>query len=97
EVYKRIIRCYIKYALLQNNFDLLSELYDHESLLNSYWSKVTSVQRIANERFVYDFAVKENETFLAGFGGLFIHNTFTMANVIQNVQKPTLVISHNKT
>ena len=23
--------------------------------------------------------------------------TFTMANVIQNVQKPTLVISHNKT
>lgn len=23
--------------------------------------------------------------------------TFTMANVIQNVQKPTLVLSHNKT
>jgi len=23
--------------------------------------------------------------------------TFTMANVIQNIQKPTLVISHNKT
>lgn len=23
--------------------------------------------------------------------------TFTMANVIQNVQRPTLVISHNKT
>ncbi len=23
--------------------------------------------------------------------------TFTMANIIQNVQKPTLVISHNKT
>ena len=23
--------------------------------------------------------------------------TFTMANVIQNIQKPTLVLSHNKT
>jgi len=49
------------------------------------------------ERYVYDFAVADNETFLAGNGGLFVHNTFTMANVIRDINKPTLVIAHNKT
>jgi excinuclease ABC subunit B len=28
---------------------------------------------------------------------MFVHNTFTIAHVIQNVQRPTLVIAHNKT
>lgn len=36
----------------------------------------------------------ENQTLLGVTGS---GKTFTMANVIQNVQKPTLVISHNKT
>jgi len=46
---------------------------------------------------VYDFAVEGNETFLAGHGGLFVHNTFTVANVIAKHDKPTLVLAHNKT
>ncbi|MCR4391416.1 MAG: excinuclease ABC subunit UvrB [Candidatus Acetothermia bacterium] len=46
---------------------------------------------------MYDISVEEDENFLAGRGGLFVHNTFTIAHVIQNVQKPTLVIAHNKT
>jgi excinuclease ABC subunit B len=37
---------------------------------------------------------KENQVLLGVTGS---GKTFTMANVIQNVQKPTLVISHNKT
>lgn len=36
----------------------------------------------------------ENQTLLGVTGS---GKTFTMANVIQNVQKPTLIISHNKT
>jgi excinuclease ABC subunit B len=37
---------------------------------------------------------KENQVLLGVTGS---GKTFTMANVIQNIQKPTLVISHNKT
>ncbi len=62
------------------------------------WARISSISSISyNKKYVYDVSVKDDETFLAGRGGLFLHNTFTMANVIQNVQKPTLIISHNKT
>jgi len=37
------------------------------------------------------------ETFLAGQGGFFVHNTFTISKVIENAQRPVLVMSHNKT
>ena len=37
------------------------------------------------------------ETFFAGRGGMFVHNTYSIANVIQEVQRPTLVLAHNKT
>jgi len=46
---------------------------------------------------VYDIAVEDNENFCAGLGNLFIHNTFTIANIIQELQKPTLVMAPNKT
>jgi excinuclease ABC subunit B len=42
-------------------------------------------------------SVPGSETFFAGFGGLFVHNTFTMAHVIEQVQKPTLIMAPNKT
>ncbi|HSD86002.1 MAG TPA: helicase-related protein [Kofleriaceae bacterium] len=59
---------------------------------------MAKVDRIRYERpYVYDLSVPGAETFLAGHGGLFVHNTFTIANVIQRVQRPTLVMAHNKT
>ncbi len=62
------------------------------------WTKVAHVDTIvSHEPYVYDLSVADNETFLAGSGGLFLHNTFTMAKVIARVQKPTLILSHNKT
>ena len=42
-------------------------------------------------------SVKDTETFLAGFGGLVVHNTFTISETIARVGKPTLVLAHNKT
>jgi excinuclease ABC subunit B len=67
-------------------------------LANVHWSPVVSANSIiAQRQHVYDFSVAGYETFLTGSGGLFVHNTFTAANVIERVQKPTLVIAHNKT
>jgi len=37
------------------------------------------------------------ETFLAGVGGFFVHNTFTIANIVAQTQRPALVMAHNKT
>src|SRR5207245_2668462 len=51
----------------------------------------------ATSQFVYDFSVAGYETFLTGRGGVFVHNTFSAAHVIQRVQRPALVIAHNKT
>ncbi|MCX6790380.1 MAG: excinuclease ABC subunit UvrB [Candidatus Kaiserbacteria bacterium] len=68
-----------------------------DSLLGLFWSPIKEIKKVKGEHFVYDFAVEENETFLAGQGGLFVHNTFTVANVIAEHDKPTLVMAHNKT
>ncbi len=74
---------------------LLNEL---EALMNCRWVVPSEIEQIkSQEKYVYDFSVDQNETFLAGLGGLYVHNTFSMANVIQSVRKPTLIISPNKT
>jgi excinuclease ABC subunit B len=62
------------------------------------WTLITAVEPVDyRERFVYDLSVPGAENFLAGSGGFFVHNTFTIANVVAQVQKPTLVMAHNKT
>ena len=69
-----------------------------QGLLAVRWSPVQTVESVAYDKpYVYDISVADNETFLAGFGGLFVHNTYVMAQIIERVQRPTLVICHNKT
>lgn len=67
-------------------------------LANVHWSPVETVETIpASSKYVYDFSVEGYETFLTGRGGVFVHNTYTVAQVIEKVQRPTLVFAHNKT
>jgi len=74
------------------------EIQALRALTKAYWTPVFEVEKHqSKEEFVYDFSVEDNETFLAGFGGMYVHNTFVISNLIQQVQKPTLVIAHNKT
>jgi len=62
------------------------------------WTKVMSIRRIEYlHPYVYDLSVPGPETFLAGGAGVFVHNTYSIANVIQNLQRPALVLAHNKT
>ena len=62
------------------------------------WTPIASVDAVEYEHpYVYDLSVPGPETFLAGHGGMFVHNTFTIANVIEEANRPTLVMSHNKT
>ncbi len=62
------------------------------------WTRVRSVTPVSYDfPYVYDLTVPGSETFLAGTGGFFVHNTFSIASVIQQVQKPALVMAHNKT
>ena len=61
-------------------------------------SPIANVQEIsATSAYVYDFSVAGFETFMTGSGGLFVHNTFVMAQMVQKLQRPTLVLAHNKT
>src|SRR5207247_5868295 len=86
-----ILPFFIGEELNNNTFPFL------KSLLNCRWTKIEQIEIHAKEYpYVYDLSVQDNETFLAGFGGLFVHNTFTMANVVEAINKPTLVISPNK-
>ena len=76
----------------------IDEINQLKTLSNIFFSKVKKVQEVnPPSKYVYDIAVEKNETFLAGMGGIYVHNTFTMANVIERLQRPTLIISHNKT
>ena len=62
------------------------------------WTPVVKIEQAAYEKpYVYDLTVPEAETFLAGIGGFFVHNTFTIASVIQELQMPALIMAHNKT
>ncbi len=71
---------------------------DLESLCAVRWSRVQAVTPINyTHPYVYDLSVPGPETFLSGRGGAFVHNTYSIANVIQRVQRPTMVLAHNKT
>ncbi|MDE2572390.1 MAG: helix-turn-helix domain-containing protein, partial [bacterium] len=63
------------------------------------WSAVAAVEELDEYQapYVYDVSVADNQTFLAGTGGIIVHNTMAMAAVVAEVQKPTLVLCHNKT
>lgn len=97
EVFEKLVKYLRQIALEKGAQDQLKQIQEKTNLLNLYWSPIKCIEKVGGERFVYDFSVKDNETFMAGQGGLFVHNTFTIANVIANIKKPTLVISHNKT
>jgi len=95
ETFKKIIKAFIK--LTKKSKKEISLDKKLKTFLSCRWTKIKEIKQINSEDdYVYDFSVKNNETFLAGFGGLFVHNTFTMAKVIENTQKPTLVIVMNK-
>ena len=66
---------------------------DHFELVSEY--KPTGDQPQAIEKLVRGF--REGNQFQTLLGVTGSGKTFTMANVIQQIQKPTLVIAHNKT
>ncbi|MHA2326796.1 MAG: helix-turn-helix domain-containing protein, partial [Promethearchaeota archaeon] len=69
-----------------------------KNLLKFNFRKIKEIKKVKSTNgYVYDIAVKDNENFCAGFGNIFVHNTFTIANIIQKIQKPTLVMAPNKT
>lgn len=99
QLYKRIVK-YLKETATKKSGDseILTQIVELEKLSKVRWSPITTVKQISYKHsYVYDFTVPGTETFFGGTGGFFVHNTFTMASVIQEVQQPTLIIAHNKT
>ena len=69
-----------------------------KALCAARWTRVARIESIEYPHpYVYDLSVPGPETFLSGSGGIFVHNTYSVANVIQRVQRPTMVLAHNKT
>jgi excinuclease ABC B subunit len=97
DVTLKLISFLEKCASEKKNGLVLRSLESMRALTKLFWTPVERMSRQEGDRMVYDFAVDRNETFLTGEGGLFVHNTFTMANIIQAEQRPTLILSHNKT
>ncbi len=94
---RRILKLLHGYALQRAEADHAQRLAQLIDLTGVVWSAVASIQTETTDTVVYDLAVSGPQTFFAGDGGYFVHNTFTMANLVQNLQRPTLVLSHNKT
>ncbi|MFH1849356.1 MAG: excinuclease ABC subunit UvrB [archaeon] len=69
-----------------------------QNILTFNYRRIIKIQRIrTTNNYVYDLSVARNENFMAGNGNVFVHNTFTMAHVVNEIKKPTLVLAHNKT
>lgn len=97
-LFERMVKIFEVEARKRERFDLLNRVVCLKQLSSVHWTPIRSIlEEPSQHPWVYDLSVSENETFLAGFGGIFIHNTFTLANVIAKINLPTLVISHNKT
>ena len=85
-------------TLFKKYISLFPELHKYIYLADLNLRRIISITKKTPEiPFVYDIAVEHNETFAGGFGDIFVHNTFAMAHLIQNLNKPTLILSHNKT
>ncbi len=65
-------------------------MFNLQSSYSPAWDQPVAIDNIAK-----NFADGQSSTVLLGATGT--GKTFTMANIIQKLQKPTLVISHNKT
>lgn len=98
DLLEKLIMTFESEVTKQEAWDLLEYIGHLKQLQAVHWSPVLSIVPEPSPcSWVYDLSIPENETFLAGFGGLFVHNTFTMAHTIAQVQKPTLVLAPNKT
>lgn len=53
-----------------------------------YLDRVEEIRRVGDEEFVYDIAVEPCQNFVAGFGGIFAHNSEkNVAEVFENARK----------
>ncbi len=90
---KKLMKNIIKWLIKKDN-----KYSQISNLLNFNYRKIKSIKKIKSKTgFVYDISIKDNENFMAGFGNIFVHNTFTLSHVIANYNRPTLVLAHNKT
>jgi excinuclease ABC subunit B len=84
--------------LFRRIIDLTNDRRRLNNLLEFNLRRIVKIGKVKpTNGYLYDIGVVGNQNFTAGFGNIFVHNTFVVASVVQNVQKPTLVISHNKT
>jgi len=70
EYYLKIIEVELLVSILENQ-------------LNFRWDKIKEVKKIKyDKKYVYDLTIKDNKTFLAGHGGLFVHNSNLMSTIL---------------
>ncbi len=63
-----------------SQFDIFNDL---TYLTNFRWDKIKEIRKIKyNKKYVYDLTIKDNHTFLAGHGGLFVHNSNLMSCIL---------------
>ena len=65
------------------------------SILSSVKSPIWLIQNLRRDRKMFKLVSDKKFQTLLGVTGS--GKTFTMANIIEKVQKPTLVLAHNKT
>lgn len=81
---RKLTKLLIKYYLVAEEAE--KELKRVKRLLNLSWDKVKSIKKISyDKKYVYDLSVEDNETFFAGKGGLFVHNSNLMSCIFWDV------------
>ena len=81
--------------ICENGFGAYDGLAIHDPYRIEYLRNHIKAIRRAIDKLVEDF--KEGNQFETLLGVTGSGKTFTMANIIQQLQKPTLIIAHNKT
>lgn len=66
-------------------------------LAEVYWTQIETIEQVVPQTpYVYDFSVEGYETFLTGRGALFVHNTYSVAKVIEETQRSAFILAPNK-
>lgn len=72
------------------------ERFRKKACSDIFWDEIEELERKENpDRYVYDISVPEDHTFVAGFGGIINHNSYSTAVIIEELLEqnyPVLII-----
>ncbi len=85
KIAKPVLAIFERKHRLKKSKKEIEELKDL-SKSNIFWDEIESIKKIDYRGYVYDLTVENDHNFIAGFGGILCHNSYSMGTIIEEIQ-----------